>query len=782
MAATLILPWFFVLFSTLLHVSHAQIPPNISLGSNIIAGSNLSWRSLSGDFAFGFYPVSTGLYLVGIWFDKIQERALVWSPNRDSPAQRGSEIRLTFDGQLRLTYSNGSVQTIYSGAAASLGFMQNDGNFVLRDSNSGVIWQSFDSPTDTLLPGQVLVRGKKLFSNTNGTVDFSTGNFMLEMQFDGNLVLSAYHFSDPGYWYTATSNNVSLVFNQTSAFMYLVNDTRDNIYALTKNVTTPVGDYYHRATIDEYGNFQQYVFHKSNGSSWRSVWKAISEPCIVNSVCGVNGFCTSPDNETVTCNCLQGYLPLDPNSPSKGCRPETVLNYCEDPSARNFTVEVIDDADFPFQGFADLSRVRNVDVEGCKKALMDDCYTIAASLDKSTCIKKRMPLLNARKSNSTTGIKALIKVPIKIPNSGLPDGYKKKNSNTRAHLKAGLLTSGIFAFLFGAIALYYHPAARRLIRRRQFPNPTPIGINFREFTYQELREATNGFSKTLGRGSSAKVYSGVLNLNDIQIEIAVKKLEHVVEQGEKGFMTELKIIGRTHHKNLVRLLGFCIEDDHRLLVYELMKNGALSDFLFKDGERPSWSQRSEMALGIARGLLYLHEECESQIIHCDIKPQNVLLDVNYTAKIADFGFSKLMNKDQTRTKTGARGTMGYMAPEWLRNAPITTKVDIYSFGVMLLEISCARRHIELSRVEEESEEEDLILTNWALSCVRSGKLEKLVRHDSEVLSDFKRFERIVMVGLWCVHPDAILRPSMKKVTQMLEGTMEVEIPPLVYHQ
>ncbi|KAA8548636.1 hypothetical protein F0562_000320 [Nyssa sinensis] len=171
----------------------------------------------------------------------------------------------------------------------------------------------------------------------------------------------------------------------------------------------------------------------------------------------------------------------------------------------------------------------------------------------------------------------------------------------------------------------------------------------------------------------AKVYSGVLNLGDIQIEIAVKKLENIVEQGEKGFMTELRIIGRTHHKNLVRLLGFCVENDHRLLVYELMKNGTLSKFLFEEGERPSWSQRSEMALGIAR----------------------------------DFGFSKLMNKDQTRTKTGARGTMGYMAPEWLRNGLITAKVDIYSFGVMLLEICCARRHIELSRVEEESEEDDL---------------------------------------------------------------------------
>lgn len=189
-----------------------------------------------------------------------------------------------------------------------------------------------------------------------------------------------------------------------------------------------------------------------------------------------------------------------------------------------------------------------------------------------------------------------------------------------------------------------------------------------------------------------------------------------------------------------------------------------------------------MVLGISRGLLYLHEECETQIIHCDVKPQNVLLDANYNAKIADFGLSKLLNKDQTRTDTNVRGTMGYLAPEWLRNAPVTSKVDVYSFGVMLLEILCCRRHIELNRVEEESEEDDLVLSDWVVSCIIRGKLEIVVRHDPEVLSDLKRFERMAMVGIWCIHPEPVLRPSMKKVTQMLEGTLEVGIPPMLHDQ
>jgi serine/threonine protein kinase len=157
----------------------------------------------------------------------------------------------------------------------------------------------------------------------------------------------------------------------------------------------------------------------------------------------------------------------------------------------------------------------------------------------------------------------------------------------------------------------------------------------------------------------------------------------------------------------------------------------------------------------------------------------VLLDVNYTAKIADFGMSKLLKRDQTRTDTNIRGTMGYIAPEWLRSGPITNKVDVYSFGVMLIEIICGRRQVELSRVEEESEKDDLVLSDWVLSSVMSGKLEMVVGHDPDVLSDFKRFERMALVGLWCIHPDSILRPTMRKVTQMLEGRVEVGIPPLV---
>jgi hypothetical protein len=531
------------------------------------------------------------------------------------------------------------------------------------------------------------------------------------------------------------------------------------------------------------------VYHKENGTDWERVWRAIDDPCRVDYVCGIYGLCTSPDNESVNCECIQGHIPFDQEDVSKGCRPKTVINYCSGSSMMNFELRVFDDTDFQF--YPDFALINDVDLESCKKSVIDDCNIIAATYNSSTstCAKKRMPLLNARNSSSSKGQKALLKVPYSNNESNTFGVSKNKSSNVRVFLKVMVAISATLACFFGALAAYYHPFVKRLItRRKKYLTATAIGINFREFTFQELHEheATDGFSRILGKGSSGKVYRGTLIVDDVEIGIAVKKLEKKIEKSENEFMTELKIIGLTHHKNLVKLLGFCMENNHRLLVYELMPNGALSSLLFGKGERPQWSQRVEMALGIAKGLLYLHEECETQIIHCDIKPQNVLLDANHIAKIADFGLSKLLNKDQTRTSTNFRGTIGYIAPEWSRSAPITAKVDVFSYGVVLLEIICCRRHVESYQSHDDdergSEDDDLVLVNLVLRCMVTRKLEIVVSDDLEVLNDFKRFEQMVLVGLWCLHPNPTLRPSMKKVTQMLEGTVEVGVPPLLYDQ
>uniref|UniRef100_A0A2N9I388 Non-specific serine/threonine protein kinase n=1 Tax=Fagus sylvatica TaxID=28930 RepID=A0A2N9I388_FAGSY len=252
----------------------------------------------------------------------------------------------------------------------------------------------------------------------------------------------------------------------------------------------------------------------------------------------------------------------------------------------------------------------------------------------------------------------------------------------------------------------------------------------------ELEKVTDGFKEELGRGAFGTVYKGVIG-ND--------------------------------KKNLVRLLGYCHDGPNRLLVYEYMSNGSLADVLFTPEKQPCWNERMEIACNVARGILYLHEECMPHIIHCDIKPQNILMDEYRCAKISDFGLAKLLNPDQTKTFTDIRGTRGYVAPEWHRKSPVTVKVDVYSFGVVLLEIICCRKNVDYNLSEEEA-----ILEEWACHCFETGESDKLV-NDEDV--DKGQLERMIKVAIWCIQDEPSIRPSMKKVLLMLEGTVEILIPP-----
>ncbi|GJX06302.1 G-type lectin S-receptor-like serine/threonine-protein kinase LECRK3 [Tanacetum coccineum] len=244
----------------------------------------------------------------------------------------------------------------------------------------------------------------------------------------------------------------------------------------------------------------------------------------------------------------------------------------------------------------------------------------------------------------------------------------------------------------------------------------------------------------------------------------------LAQQREIEFQTEMKVIGRTYHRNLAKLLGYCCEGSQRLLVFEYMPQGSLADILFEPNRNtPCWVERIRMAIDIAHGILYLHEECETAIIHCDIKPQNILMDEYNCAKIFDFGLAKLLEHDQTRTFTLIRGTRGYVAPEWHKNLPITVKVDVYSFGIVLFEILCCRRSVENNFSVSEA-----ILEEWVYDCYERDELSKLV--DGEDV-DKQTLDRMFKIGLWCIQEDPALRPSMKQVVLMLEGTVKIPVPP-----
>ncbi|KAL5983339.1 hypothetical protein ACLOJK_017423 [Asimina triloba] len=791
----------FTLFLLLLPV-HAltQTSTNVSLGDSLSTDGSSNWVSPSGDFAFGFRRVgSQDLFLLAIWFDKIPEKTIVWSANPDNPVWGGSKVELTTDGRLVLADPQGQEiwkKEATNGTVTSAALL-NTGNFVLLGEASATKWQSFAEPTNTILPTQELPLGTELVAPESES-NYTRGRFKLIMQLDGNLVLYPLAtISDiryNAYWATDTVGNGSkLVFNK-SGYIYLPLKSGNLRYLTTENVIPmPTTSYYQRATLDYDGVFRQYYHPRSpesdgSGSqNWTITQFVPDDICSAiradngGGACGFNGYCRLDDSRQPTCNCPPQYISLDPNHTYKGCMPNFTPQICgTDESSRagpQFRLSRVDNVDWPL---ADYEHYNLVSEDQCQEACLSDCFCAVAiySASEGDCWKKKLPLSNGR-MNPNVGRRAFIKVPRSNSAQSSPPGViptgtgrGKKDQSTLVVILSSLLGSSAFLnfFLLSLVILMIFFSSRKKSDQLQ-PHPSMIGVNLRRFTYQELEKVTDQFKEELGRGSCGVVYKGMIASENVNL-VAVKRLEKVANEADKEFKTEVSAIGQIHHKNLVRLIGFCDEGEERLLVYEYMSNGSLASFLFGD-LRLSWHQRTQIAYGIARGLVYLHEECGRQIIHCDIKPQNILLDDSFTARISDFGLAKLLMGNQTRTKTDIRGTRGYVATEWFKSVPITTKVDVYSFGVMLLEIICCRRNV----LPELEEGDDTILTDWVCDCYREGRIDRLVENDEAASKDVAKVERMVMVAIWCIQEDPHLRPSMRKVTQMLEGAVEVAVPP-----
>ncbi|XP_068309976.1 G-type lectin S-receptor-like serine/threonine-protein kinase LECRK2 [Pyrus communis] len=762
---------------------------NKSLGSSLVAQDDDSaWLSPSEEFAFGFQRIGNdGGFLLAIWFNKIPGKTVVWSAINGSLFQKGSTVEFTVDGFFIKDSETGNQQFISDQTAANgvaYAAMLDTGNFVLANKNSINLWESFHYPTNTILPTQTLSQGNVLYASYSET-NYSKGRFQLNLQFDGNLVLYTTNFPldtpNYAYWFTKTEGSgFQVVFNM-SGYILLTDKNGSVVYTVSdSDKMASVKDYYQRATLDSDGVFRHYVYHKSNGSfvetgtkAWSTFWFQPPNICIAiedrgPGPCGFNSICEHDDQGPTICRCPQGYTSIDVNDERKGCKQKFIPQSCDEssPESHGFVLAEMPYTDWPN---GDYEHFQPVDEDWCKKSCLGDCFCAIAiyNNDRQDCYKKGIPLLNGRNDNSTAW-KSLIKVG--ADNSTSKYGKKKEIS---ALVLVGSALMLIISYLIIFIITYLF-FSRLYSKQAKTSDLYPVvqGFNLKRFTYMELKEATEGFKEELGRGGFATVYKGVL-ASDNGKGVAVKRLDNMVRENDFEFKAEVSMIGGTSHKNLVKLLGFCNEGQHRILVYEFMTNGSLSSFLFGNS-RPSWYQRREIALGTARGLRYLHEECSSQIIHCDIKPQNILLDDSFTARIADFGVAKLLKMDQTRTTTRFRGTKGYVAPEWFKSLPVTVKADVYSFGILLLEIICCRKHYE----ENVQDEEQMILADWAYGCYEQKKLHLLIKNDDdEAKQDIKNMELFLMIAFWCIQEDPSLRPTMSKVTPMLEGNLEVSVPP-----
>ena len=351
-----------------------------------------------------------------------------------------------------------------------------------------------------------------------------------------------------------------------------------------------------------------------------------------------------------------------------------------------------------------------------------------------------------------------------------PRGATTARSSSANQVVVILATVGGFIFLVILfIAIFF--MCKRRTRHQEMEEMEEFedlqGTPMR-FTFRQLKVATEDFRDKLGEGGFGTVYRGQFG-EDI---IAVKHLDRT-GQGKREFLAEVQTIGGIHHINLVRLIGFCAERSHRLLVYEFMPKGSLDKWIYnRQGNNTTlldWRTRCKIITHIAKGLCYLHEECTKRIAHLDVKPQNILLDDSFNAKLSDFGLCKLIDRDTSQVITRMRGTPGYLAPEWL-TSQITEKADIYSFGIVVMEIISGRKNLDTSRSEESTH-----LITLLEERVKNGQLAELIdKHNNDMQVHKQEVIQVMKLAMWCLQIDCKRRPQMSDVVKVMDGTMDVE--------
>ncbi|KAF3439166.1 hypothetical protein FNV43_RR18479 [Rhamnella rubrinervis] len=349
---------------------------------------------------------------------------------------------------------------------------------------------------------------------------------------------------------------------------------------------------------------------------------------------------------------------------------------------------------------------------------------------------------------------------------------KKKELLVAFTVSGGVLMIGVAA----AFVLLWKGKQKRK-EKEETVNLTSInddlerGAGPKRFSYTDLASGTNNFSndRKLGEGGFGAVYKGYLK--DLDALVAVKKISRGSKQGKKEYITEVKVISSLRHRNLVRLIGWCHDRGEFLLVYEFMPNSSLDSHLFGKRSPLTWSERYKISLGLASALLYLHEEWEQCVVHRDIKSSNVMLDSSFNVKLGDFGLARLMDHELGPRTTGLAGTLGYLAPEYISTGRASKESDVYSFGVVALEIVTGRKSAD--RIEEDSE---IGLVEWVWNLYGKGNLALALDERLRMEFDQRQVECLMIVGLWCSHPDQSMRPSIRQTIHVLN--FEAALPDL----
>ncbi|XP_045792998.1 putative receptor protein kinase ZmPK1 [Trifolium pratense] len=767
-----------------------------SSSSSLRKGSSLSVEnpedkliSHNGMFSAGFISIGQNAYSFAIWFTEPNslnhKNTIVWMANRDQPVN-GKRSKLTLLNTGNIVLLDVSLNNVWSSKTASLEplelHLKNDGNLVLLElQGTKILWQSFDSPTDTLVPGQPLTRYTKLVasrSDTNHSSGFYQFFFddenILGLHYNGRDVSSSY-WPKPWLlsWDVGRSNfNSSRIavlgsfgeFYSSDNFTFTTSDYGSVMQRIMKLDSDGVVRVYSRINVSQ---------------NWYVSWQAFSGTCTVHGVCGANSTCSYSPKLGRKCSCIPGYRMKNPNDWSYGCEP--MFDFTCNKSESTF----LEMKNVEFYGY-DFHYIEICNFSTCVDLCLQDCNCKAFQFSYwekhgfYRCFTKTQ-LQNGRYYPIFKG-STYLRLPKGNTFSLKQTSNPSNNDVCSEKLQRVYVNEGenhfVKFFLWFATAIGAFQTVCifviwcSLFRSNQKTYADQEGyhiadIGFRKFSYLELKKATKGFSQEIGRGGGGVVYKGLLS---DERHAAIKRLYNAQQGGEGEFLAEVGIIGRLNHMNLIEMWGYCAEGKYRLLVYEYMENGSLADNL--SSNKLDWSKRYKIALAIARVLAYLHEECLEWILHCDIKPQNILLDSNFQPKLADFGLSKLQNRNNLNNSSVSmiRGTRGYMAPEWIFNLPITSKVDVYSYGIVVLEMITGKSPTTGFKIVNAEEESVGRLVTWVREKRGSSIswLEEIVDPNIGLNYDKSKMEILAKVALDCVVDERDSRPTMSRVVEMLQ--------------
>ncbi|XP_059456160.1 G-type lectin S-receptor-like serine/threonine-protein kinase At4g27290 isoform X1 [Corylus avellana] len=766
---------FYSFLFSLLRISITQdtITPTQSLrdgGTLVSAGQS---------FQLGFFrPGNSNSRYLGIWY-MISSEIVAWVANRDAPlSDHSGVLKVTGDGILVLlnstngvVWSSNTSRTVENPVAQLL----DTGNLVVKDRNDdnpeNFLWQSFDYPCDTLLPemklGWNLVTGLERFlSSWRSTDDPSQGAFSIRLDprglpqvvtMEGDSIKNR-----AGSWnglrFTGYPQfRPNLVFD----YEFVLNEKE--VYYRFKLLNTSV---FSRYLENPSGVGQRFTW-RDRTHTWELFSTSQADQCESYGLCGAYATCNM--NRSPVCSCLEGFLPKSPKywdsiDWSDGCVRTTPLE-CNDGDGflKHTGVKLPDTSSCWYN--------KSMSLKECEGMCLKNCNCTAyASLDVrgggSGCVLWFGSLIDTREY-SEGGQDLYLRMAI----SEL-EHLEKKRCSDKQKLVAIIVSSALLFVGMTIVALASYIWKKKL--KTQGTTQISHGKEDMElpmFDLAAIANATDNFSnnKKLGEGGFGPVYKG--KLADGR-DIAVKRLSKNSKQGLNELKNEVILIAKLQHRNLVKLLGCCIQENENMLIYEYMPNKSLDFFIFDQAKSKllDWHKRINIIRGIAKGLLYLHEDSRLRIIHRDLKASNILLDNNMNPKISDFGLAKSFGGDQIDSKTNRIiGSYGYMSPEYAVHGQYSIKSDVFSFGVVVLEILSGKKNKEFCHPDHHV---NLLGHAWNLWIEDKPMelIDELVGNSCTLSSVLRH----IHVGLLCVQQRPEDRPNMSSVVQML--TSEILLP------